>query len=147
MSLLSMFDLDQNVVVGIVIAVVVVLVAVLMLTRYFWGKKRVVNQKPTQTQQADAQQPTYTLEEAKKVIEVMRHGEYLVLARNVTYTVGSDGHIAEGVYIIMSAVANQTKFNIRYNGLVQEVTDGTSITLGAGDTICCVSGGAKLQLA
>ena len=62
-----------------------------------------------------------------------------VLARNVVYNVGENGQISAGKYALHSAIEGETTFNVRYNGLVREVADGTIIVLGEGDSIACVS--------
>ena len=66
-------------------------------------------------------------------------GDNLVLARNVVYNVGTNGQIETGKYVLRSAIEGETTFNVRYNGLVREVEDGTIIVLGEGDSIACVS--------
>ena len=66
-------------------------------------------------------------------------GDNLVLARNVIYNVGESGQIECGKYVLRSAIEGETEFNVRYNGLVREVTDGTIIVLNEGDSIACVS--------
>ena len=66
-------------------------------------------------------------------------GDSLVLARNVVYNVGEGGQIEEGKYVLRSAIEGETDFNVRYNGLVREVNDGTIIVLAEGDSIACVS--------
>lgn len=66
--------------------------------------------------------------------------EYLVMSRNTTYTVGGDGEIAMGRYVLKSSVSTQKQFNIRLNGLVEQYHEGDIVTLGGGDTICAVSG-------
>lgn len=69
----------------------------------------------------------------------------LVLARNVTYNVGHDGEIAMGTYVLKSARSGHKHFNVRLNGLVSKYSDGETVVLGVGDTICVVSSSAVLQ--
>ena len=53
----------------------------------------------------------------KKMLEI--RNEYLVLPRNITYSVGPEGEIAVGRYILKSSVEGEKTFNLRLNGLVQ----------------------------
>ncbi|MEG1528341.1 MAG: hypothetical protein RR248_00810 [Clostridia bacterium] len=67
---------------------------------------------------------------------------YVTLARNVTLTAGSGEHneIKPGKYIMRLAVEEaDATFNVRFNGLVQEFKNNQKITLGEGDSLCCVS--------
>ena len=66
---------------------------------------------------------------------------FITLPRNVTYGVGETGQIKPGSYILRNAVGTRGSFNLRYNGLVTEVQNETKITLGEGDSLCCVSDG------
>ena len=122
----------------IIIAIVAIAVAVLALTANL-----IIMARYKKKQKAEP--PKYTLTEAAEKIEIMRRGELLVMARNVTYSVGDEGEIAEGSYQITCAVDGDTKLNLRVNGLVREYDSGVTVTLGAGDTICCVSGSALMK--
>ncbi len=68
----------------------------------------------------------------------------LILAKNVIYNVGIDGEIAAGTYVLKSATTAHSRFNIRINGLVSKCSDGETIVLDVGDTICVVSSSAVL---
>ena len=77
---------------------------------------------------------------AEEYLEEMEmRGDDVVLARNVVYNVGENGQMSVGKYVMRSAIEGETLFNVRYNGLVREVEDGTIIILGEGDSIACVS--------
>lgn len=64
---------------------------------------------------------------------------FITVPRNVTYGVGETGQIRPGSYILRNAMGEKGSFNLRYNGLVTEVQNDTKITLGEGDSLCCVS--------
>lgn len=124
----------QIILIALAVALVVCVIVIAVM---------VANRKKQKLEETN--NPKYTLEEAKEKLEIMRRGEYLVLVRNVTYSVGDDGQIAVGTYCLTSAVNTQTKLNVRYNGLVKEYDSGTVFTFTAGDTICCVSGGGLMR--
>ncbi len=96
-----------------------------------------------------------TAQEQQKIEEAVESGvqqrimeirnECLVLTRDVTFKVGVDGEIAMGSYVLKSSVSGEKQFNVRLNGFVNVYSDGDIITLGAGDTICVVSGTALLK--
>ena len=79
----------------------------------------------------------------RKILEM--RNEYLVMSRGVTYSVGADGEIAMGKYVLKNAVESQNSFNLRLNGLVEQRNNGDVVTLGAGDTLCAVSGSVLIK--
>lgn len=64
---------------------------------------------------------------------------YITIPRNVTYSAGEKNQIKCGSYILRNASSEKTSMLIRYNGIVKEYTNETKITMGEGDSICCVS--------
>lgn len=96
--------------------------------------------KREKTQQAQAEEVRRTEEQT-----YVENNRQLVLARNVTYNVGHDGEIAMGTYVLKSARSGHKHVNVRLNGLVNKYSDGETVVLGAGDTICVVSSSAVLQ--
>lgn len=76
-----------------------------------------------------------------------RNEMFINLPRNVTYSVGEKKTFAikPGRYIIKNSIEEEkSDLNVRYNGLVKEFKSGGKITLGEGDSICCVSSSAVL---
>lgn len=71
----------------------------------------------------------------------------IVIPRNVVYSVGLNGQIRIGKYVVSSADDSTSKFNMRVNGLVREYTSGDMFTLADGDTISPVSGSVVLKRA
>lgn len=114
---------------GIAFAAVVLGVLLYKLIR------SVVNNKKAKNEQRLAQAVEIAAE--RKILE--KRNEYLVMARGVTYSVGVDGEIAIGKYVLKNSVDSETSFNLRLNGLVEAHRNGETVTLGAGDTLCAVS--------
>lgn len=113
--------------------------AIVGIVVYFVGKKgqaKKANQQPTEQQQA-------TLTPEQEIIEVNDKGQ-LVMSRNVIYSVGLNGQIRVGKYLLTSADESVFKFNVRFNGLVKEYANGDVLTLTDGDTISPVSGAVVL---
>lgn len=76
-----------------------------------------------------------------------RNEMFINLPRNVTFSVGENktNPIKAGRYLLKSAIEGEKGgLNVRYNGLVKEFKSGDKITLGEGDSICCVSASAVL---
>lgn len=76
-----------------------------------------------------------------------RNEMFINLPRNVTYAVGEkkDNPIKPGRYILKNSIESEkADVNVRYNGLVKEFKNGGKITLGEGDSICCVSSSAVI---
>ncbi len=113
--------------VGLIGAVVAVLTT---LKKYKYTTK-------TERKKMEGSNVVVTAEEYLEEMEM--RGDDVVLARNVVYNVGENGQISVGKYVMRSAIEGETLFNVRYNGLVREVEDGTIIILGEGDSIACVS--------
>lgn len=134
MSLMMFVSETLNIVL-IALGAVLVLAVIAILSVKAVKRKRLAAQQ--QQQQA--------IDEGvrKKMLEI--RNEYLVLPRNITYSVGPEGEIAVGRYILKSSVEGEKTFNLRLNGLVQPFSDGTVITLGLGDTVCAVSNSALIK--
>ena len=64
----------------------------------------------------------------------------VVMSRNVVYAAGADGQLKAGEYVLKNADGSSDKFNLRYNGLVREYTNGDRVVLADGDTLSPVSG-------
>lgn len=69
----------------------------------------------------------------------------VVMSRNVMYSVGVEGQMRAGKYVMKSADGAADKFNVRYNGLVKEYANGDTLVLIDGDTISPVSGTVMLE--
>lgn len=69
----------------------------------------------------------------------------MIMSRNVIYSVGLDGQLKAGKYVLQSAESANDKFNVRLNGLVKEFANGSEISLATGDTISPVSGSVILS--
>ena len=134
MSLMMFVSETLNIVL-IALGAVLVLAVIAILSVKAVKRKRLAAQQ--QQQQA--------IDEGvrKKMLEI--RNEYLVLPRNITYSVGPEGEIAVGRYLLKSSVEGEKTFNLRLNGLVQPFSDGTVITLGLGDTVCAVSNYALIK--
>lgn len=114
------------IIIGIMALVIVVLVIVVVLKT----RKHADPRKDLEVQQPSFAEP-----------KLNKHNEmFITVPRNVTYTVGENGQIKPGAYIMRNAVDASKEFNVRYNGLVNQYKNETKITLGEGDSICCVSG-------
>lgn len=86
-------------------------------------------------------QPSETANGAQEnAIEEAITADYLVMSRNVIYSVGLDGKLNVGRYVVKNADDASAKFNMRVNGLVREYANGDVITLADGDTVSPVSG-------
>ncbi|MCM1290097.1 MAG: hypothetical protein NC132_05045 [Corallococcus sp.] len=123
------------IVLGIAFAAVVLGVVLYKLIR------SVVTNKKAKEEQKLAQAVDNAAE--RKIME--KRNEFLVMSRNVTYSVGVDGEIAVGKYVLKNAVESETTFNLRLNGLVENHANGDTVTLGAGDTLCAVSGSVLIK--
>lgn len=76
-----------------------------------------------------------------------RNEMFINLPRNVTFSSGEKktNPIKPGRYVLKNAIEGEKSgLNVRYNGLVKEFKSGDKITLGEGDSICCVSASAVL---
>lgn len=122
------------IILGIVLVIGVLAVVAYKMARTNAEAKRAKAQKQQEAEIKRVEEQTY--------VEANRQ---LVLARNVTYNVGLDGEIAMGTYVLKSARSGHKHFNVRLNGLVSKYSDGETVVLGAGDTICVVSSSAVLQ--
>lgn len=71
--------------------------------------------------------------------------DYLVMSRNVIYSVGIDGKLNVGKYVVTNTDDASAKFNMRVNGLVREYANGDVITLADGDTLSPVSGSVVIE--
>lgn len=71
----------------------------------------------------------------------------IVMSRNVIYSVGIDGQLKAGKYQMTNADDSDGKFNVRYNGLVKEYSNGDVLALTDGDTLSPVSGSVVLNKA
>ena len=119
----------------VLIAVGIACVAVVLGVVLYKLIRSVVKNKKAANEQRLEQAVENAVEQ--KLLE--KRNEYLVMSRNVTYSVGVDGEIAIGKYILKNAVESETSFNLRLNGLVESHQNGDVVTLGAGDTLCAVS--------
>ena len=108
------------------------------LVRFSRNKKR---NKAKGEQQVEQQQDTLAQEEA--YLEAYDKGQ-LVMTRNVIYSVGLNGKIRVGKYVLTNADESDGKFNVRFNGLVKEYANGDVLTLTDGDTLSPVSGSVVL---
>lgn len=113
----------------IIIGVLLLAVVILGLILYSKVRKHADPRK-----NLEEQQPSFADPLLNKQNEM-----FISVPRNVTYNVGVNGQIKPGAYILRNAVDKEKDFNVRYNGLVTEFKNETKITLGEGDTICCVS--------
>ena len=108
------------------------------LIRLSRNKKRKNSQN---AQQVEQQQDTLVQEQA--YLEANDNGQ-LVMTRNVIYSVGLNGKIRAGKYVLTNADESDGKFNVRFNGLVKEYANGDVLTLTDGDTLSPVSGSVVL---
>ena len=113
----------------------IIFVAVVLCVVLYKLVKSAKNNKKAVAEQQLAQAVDNAAE--RKILE--KRNEYLVMSRNVTYSVGQDGEIAIGRYVIKNAIESEQQFNLRLNGLVETHQNGDVVTLGAGDTLCAVS--------
>ena len=133
---MSFFFFDNPDTVTIVlIALGIACVAVLLGVLLYKLIRSVVRNKKAAKEQSFNQAVEQALEQ--KMLE--KRNEYLVMSRGVTYSVGMDGEIAMGKYILKCAVDSEQSFNLRLNGLVENHKNGDIVVLGAGDTLCAVS--------
>ncbi len=140
---MSFFEVNKELMITILIPLgIVLLIGVVVIAIYKIAKANARNKKSKQDA-ADVVTDEELVQQQSNAIQM--RDNCLVLARNVTYSVGADGEISAGKYIIKSAVSNERQFNIRFNGLVNKYSDGVTITLGAGDSICVVSTSVLLQ--
>lgn len=137
---MAFFEVNVKLVNTVLIILGIVLVAGFLAVVAYKMARTNANAKREKAQQAQAEDKQRI--EEQTYVEANRQ---LVLARNVTYNVGLDGEIAIGTYILKSARSGHKHFNVRLNGLVNKYSDGETVVLGAGDTICVVSSSAVLQ--
>lgn len=137
---MAFFEVNVKLMNTVLIILGIVLVAGFLAVVAYKMARTNANVKREKAQQAQA-------EEKQRIEEqtYMEANRQLVLARNVTYNVGLDGEIAMGTYVLKSARSGHKHFNVRLNGLVNKYSDGETVVLGAGDTICVVSSSAVLQ--
>lgn len=137
---MAFFEVNVKLMNTVLIILGIVLVAGFLAVVAYKMARTNANAKREKAQQAQA-------EEKQRIEEqtYMEANRQLVLARNVTYNVGLDGEIAMGTYVLKSARSGHKHFNVRLNGLVNKYSDGETVVLGAGDTICVVSSSAVLQ--
>lgn len=131
---------DEKWIFWVVLGVLVVLAAVI-LWRIIAVSVRSKRAKAERIRLAVEEEVQARVEE--RVLEM--RNEYFVLPRNVIVAVGLEGQVREGRYVLKSAVSSQTKFNIRFNGLVEEYSDGDTVFLTTDDTICAVSGAVLIK--
>lgn len=105
----------------------------------------VVSSRRRKKKQAEEQLQTRVEQGVRQKLMEMRN-EYLVMARGETYTVGVNGQIAPGKYLLKNSVEGGGDFNLRYNGFAQPYPDGTVLTLGAGDSLCALSASVLIKL-
>lgn len=122
---LTQLDVMYIVVAALALVIAVLIAVVVNLTR----------KKADPRKNLEVQQPEFAEPKLNKQNEM-----FITIARNVTATVGVNGQIRPGSYLIRSATNDKT-MNVRYNGLVKQYNGESKITLGEGDTICCVSDG------
>lgn len=122
----------------VVCGAVCLTVAVVSVVR---NKKR-NNSKNGQTDGQQVEQQD-TLAQEQAYLEVNDNGQ-LVMTRNVIYSVGLNGKIRAGKYVLKNADESDGKFNVRFNGLVKEYANGVVLTLADGDTLSSVSGSVVL---
>lgn len=121
--LMSVTDV-LSIIVGCLALTVVILITVIV---------NITRKKEDPRKNLEVEQPNFVEPRLNKNNELFN-----TIARNVTYTVGKNGQIACGQYVLRSAT-DKDSMNIRYNGLVKEYPNDTKFVLGEGDSICCVS--------
>lgn len=135
---MAFFQLSQNdltiIVVALGVLVVGLIAAVIAIATTLKKYKYT-----TKTERKKMEGSDYLVSADDYLEEMEMDGDNLVLARNVVYNVGENGQIQTGKYVLRSAIQGETAFNVRHNGLVREVADGTIVVLGEGDSIACVS--------
>ncbi len=126
---MSESDLKTFVIVLGTVCALALIVAVILAVRIVKGNKgKVAVSKEDKVQTA-----------SEYLEEMEMRGEFMVLARNVIYSVGVEGQIAAGKYLLENTIDSEPDFNVRFNGLVKEFHSGDTVYLAAGDTICGVS--------
>lgn len=126
---MSESDLKTFVIVLGTVCALALIVAVILAVRIVKGNKgKVAVSKEDKVQTA-----------SEYLEEMEMRGEFMVLARNVIYSVGVEGQIAAGKYLLENTIDSEPDFNVRFNGLVKEFHNGDTVYLAAGDTICGVS--------
>lgn len=120
---------------------VAVVVAILLV----WIVASVAKRKKRAKKSAQEQLIKEQIEQGveQRLMEI--RNEYFVMPRNVTQSVGQNGQISAGKYVLKASVSGQDAFNVRLNGLVQECHDGDVVFLADMDTICPVSGAVLIK--
>ena len=112
---------------------------IVILVRY--NRRNKAKSGKQSEQQVEQQQDTLAQEQA--YLEANDNGQ-LVMTRNVIYSVGLNGKIRAGKYVLTNADESDGSFNVRFNGLVKEYANGVVMTLAEGDTLSPVSGSVVL---
>lgn len=84
-------------------------------------------------EQMDAARREQQIADTLRLLEIK--GEYLEMQQGIEYSVGNEGQIKEGRYVLKSANENG-KLTVRLNGQIREFYDGEVVTLTDGDVIC-----------
>lgn len=109
-------------------------------------KRKTDSAKPSDEAAQRDVQPSKTANGAQEnAVEEAITADYLVMSRNVIYSVGIDGKLNVGRYVVKNADDASAKFNMRVNGLVREYANGDVITLADGDTLSPVSGSVTIE--
>ena len=140
-KLTSMLAMEKQVILlcAAAFSAIAVVVAIVSVVR---SKKR-NNTKDGQTNEQQDEQLQDTLAQEQAYLEANDNGQ-LVMTRNVIYSVGLNGKIRAGKYVLTNADESDGKFNLRFNGLVKEYANGDVLMLTDGDTLSPVSGSVVL---
>ncbi len=135
---MAFFEANINLMNTILVALGIALVVGVLAVVVYKIVKMSINSKHAKQEQARAAQEEAIEEGVKQRLEEIKN-ESLVMSRNTMYSVGNDGQIPEGKFVVVSSASDDATFNIRVNGLVENYKSGTVLTLTDGDTICPVS--------
>lgn len=121
-------------IVGGICGAIAAVLGIVILVRY--NRRNKAKSGKQSEQQVEQQQDTLTQEQ--EYLEANDKGQ-LVMTRNVIYSVGLNGQIRAGKYVLTNADESDGSFNVRFNGLVKEYANGVALTLTDGDTLSPVS--------